>query len=311
MAIPDEVRRRLEEANGRPLAGAAPDGHVMDVLRRRFGSRAQARSAQPEGVVYRRSAPSIARGAGSGRLAGLEHMTIEQAAPGEVIELPSRGAVYRVLRDVADSFPYARPIGEAFAGPEGDRALAGLGQAHASEPPPREAIAFADVETTGLGGAAVFLVGVMSWRDGGFAIRQYLARNYAEEAGVLECFADEVVGRSVLVTFNGKTFDLPTVRARGAMHRVEIGFGGLHLDLLHAARRAWRSTLPDCRLQTLEARVCGRLRSDDMPGAEVPEAFREFVRTGNAAEMGRVLSHNAEDLVTLADLLLRLADPGV
>jgi len=82
-----------------------------------------------------------------------------------------------------------------------------------------------------------------------------------------------------------------------------------HLDLLHVCRRIWRDVLPNCRLQTLERRICGRVRTADIPGSEIPEAYHEYVRTGNALEMLDVLEHNRQDLLTLAELMVRLPPP--
>jgi uncharacterized protein YprB with RNaseH-like and TPR domain len=80
-----------------------------------------------------------------------------------------------------------------------------------------------------------------------------------------------------------------------------------HVDLLHLARRRWRRELPDCKLQTLEQRICGRTRIDDMPGKQIPAAYHQFIRTGFEREMDGILLHNAIDLVTMLDLAMRLA----
>ena len=81
------------------------------------------------------------------------------------------------------------------------------------------------------------------------------------------------------------------------------------MDLLHVSRRVWGEVLPNCRLQTLEQFVCRRFRHDDIPGAQIPDVYHHFVRTGDARRIARVLEHNVWDLVTLADLLLRLPAP--
>jgi hypothetical protein len=81
----------------------------------------------------------------------------------------------------------------------------------------------------------------------------------------------------------------------------------LHVDLLHHSRRRWRRQLPDCRLQTLERHICGRGRTGDIAGAQIPAAYQEFVRTGFDRDMDAILLHNAIDLVTLLDLAMRLA----
>ena len=80
-----------------------------------------------------------------------------------------------------------------------------------------------------------------------------------------------------------------------------------HLDMLHLARRRWKKELPDCKLQTLEQRICGRFRVGDIPGSLIPAAYKDYVRTGVEREMDEILLHNAVDLVTLLDLSMRLA----
>jgi uncharacterized protein YprB with RNaseH-like and TPR domain len=110
------------------------------------------------------------------------------------------------------------------------------------------------------------------------------------------------------VSFNGKSFDQPYVRTRAAANGVPYRLALDHLDLVHAARRIWKRTLPDCRLQTLERCICGRAREEDIPGHLIPDAYHTYVRTGNGAEMIDVLRHNFLDLVTMADLIIRL--PG-
>jgi uncharacterized protein len=167
-----------------------------------------------------------------------------------------------------------------------------------------------DLETCGLAGAALFLVGILRQIDGVPTVEMFLARNYAEEAAVLTSLWQLLESHDVLVTFNGKTFDWPMVLERSVRHRLQPNPAGRpqhHVDVLHHARRRWRRELPDCRLQTLERFVCRRNRTDDIPGHRIPSVYAEYVRTGFQRDMDTVLYHNAVDLVTLFDLSLRLA----
>jgi uncharacterized protein YprB with RNaseH-like and TPR domain len=167
-----------------------------------------------------------------------------------------------------------------------------------------------DLETCGLAGSALFLVGLIRQIEGQPMVELLLARNYAEEAAVLDTLWQTIAGHQVLLTFNGKTFDWPMVLERSVRHRLKVGDAArnrLHIDILHHARRRWRRQLPNCRLQTLEQHVCRRLRTDDVPGHRIPAVYADYVRTGFEREMDNVLHHNALDLVTLFDLALRLA----
>jgi uncharacterized protein YprB with RNaseH-like and TPR domain len=167
-----------------------------------------------------------------------------------------------------------------------------------------------DLETCGLAGSALFLVGLCRCVNGETTIELLLARNYSEEAAVLASFWKIIAECDVLLTFNGKSFDWPMVVERSVRHRLQ--FPGpderlIHIDILHHARRRWKKMLPNCRLQTLEWHVCKRRRTGDIPGHRIPAVYAEYVRTGFEREMDAVLHHNALDLVTLFDLALRLA----
>jgi uncharacterized protein YprB with RNaseH-like and TPR domain len=181
-----------------------------------------------------------------------------------------------------------------------------------------------DLETCGLAGAALFLVGLLRHVDGLPTVELLLARDYSEEQAILESLWDAMAAHNVLVTFNGKSFDWPMVVDRSTRHRLSarrtagqassgtlwqgtVGSNVRHVDVLHHARRRWREVLPDCRLQTLEELICRRRREGDLPGQMIPAAYAEYVRTGFEREMDAILFHNAVDLVTLLDLALRLA----
>ena len=190
---------------------------------------------------------------------------------------------------------------------------------------PRDAL-FLDLETCGLGGAMVFLVGLLHQTPDGVVVEQLLARNYAEERAILTTLWQIAADKRLLVTFNGKSFDWPMVHDRSTLHRLgkRVFDGSVaptradllapqdprpelpHFDVLHHARRRWRSRLPNCRLQTLERHLCHRVRQDDVPGHAIPQAYHDFVRTGNTRSMESILHHNALDLVTMTQVTMRM-----
>ena len=57
-------------------------------------------------------------------------------------------------------------------------------------------------------------------------------------------------------------------------------------------------------------RALGFSRVDDLPGSQVPEVFRRFMRFGDVGTLPKVLEHNRHDLVSLAALLHPLAHAG-
>jgi hypothetical protein len=172
--------------------------------------------------------------------------------------------------------------------------------------PDPEDVLFLDLETTGLGATPLFLIGTMACEGGELVVRQYFARDYSEEAAVIALFLTDAAAKRLLVSFNGKAYDVPYVQMRAAANRLPFALDMEHLDLLLECRRAFRGMVPDCKLRTLEAHILGRDREDDIPGEEIPDAYHAFVRTGNAARIADILWHNLRDLVTLGELVVKL-----
>jgi uncharacterized protein YprB with RNaseH-like and TPR domain len=211
-----------------------------------------------------------------------------------------RGAVYvheRLRSDVERRRHHWGTLGEAPEKETEIRALTALGLEHAL---------FLDLETGGLSSSPVFLAGTMHWNGTDFVLRQYFARHYGEEATLLGALADATRGFEFLVTFNGKSYDVPFLRDRGNVHRVRLTLPPRHVDLLHPARRRWKLELPDCRLQTLEYRVCRRRRVGDVPGDEVPGLYHDYVRNGDPYRLVPVFHHNLLDVTTMGDVLAAL-----
>lgn len=168
-----------------------------------------------------------------------------------------------------------------------------------------EGLLFLDIETCGLAGEPVFLVGCMVLAAGGPLLRFFLARDFPEEPALLALLNEWWRDFACVVTFNGNSFDLPFLRHRMRLHGVRPSPPPERLDLLHTSRRRWKGDLPNCRLQTLERAILGRARHDDLPSAEVPRVFAEYAVSGDARLVVPILQHNALDLVSLAELLLR------
>ncbi len=171
---------------------------------------------------------------------------------------------------------------------------------------PPETWAFLDTETTGLAGGSgtcAFLVGVGRIRADGFHVRQFFLRDYPEEPSALAALSHSLADALVLVTYNGKSFDIPLLETRYRLSRARPPFERLaHLDLLHSARRLWRFRFDSCRLMELENRILGHEREGDVPGAQIPEIYFDYVRTHRAARLAQVFTHNALDIVSLACL---------
>ena len=163
---------------------------------------------------------------------------------------------------------------------------------------------YIDTETTGLSGGSgtlAFLAGVAVVEADAIALSQFLLTRFAAEAPLLAAFAETLSPDDRLLSYNGKSYDLPLLITRFRMQAMAHPFAGLpHLDLLHPVRRLFSARWADCRLLSLEQNLLGFSRVDDLPGSEAPAAWFSYVRFGQGAQLVKVVAHNRQDIVSLA-----------
>ena len=272
---------------------------AADVLRERLGELVRGRRAAAP-------APVPAGGGIATRVAPLRAEPLragveEFLAGGEWRD--ARGAVF-VHERLRSEIEKPRATGRLEAAEGSHPELAALAAAGL------ERALFLDLETGGLASSPVFLAGTMHWNGEDFVLRQYFARHYGEEAALLRALHEEARRFEFLITFNGRSYDVPFLRARAVIHAERVSLPPQHVDLLHLSRRRWKGVLPDCRLQSLELHVCRRRRVGDVPGEEVPGLYHDFVRNGEPWRLIPVFHHNLLDVLTMADVLRELCRPA-
>ena len=211
------------------------------------------------------------------------------------------------------ALPFGRPYGKLRIGDLSTAELNPLNLFLGSATlPDLSRLMFLDTETTGLAGGTgtcAFLIGLGAVEGSQFVVRQLFLRDYPEEKAMLSALADALKTHEGLVTFNGKTFDIPLLETRYALARMKSPFTRLHhLDLLHPARRLWKLRLENCRLGHLESEVLGVHREGDVEGSEIPSIYFDYLSTGDARGLQPVFYHNAMDIVSLAALTVELAN---
>ncbi|UCC41370.1 MAG: ribonuclease H-like domain-containing protein [Candidatus Aminicenantes bacterium] len=169
---------------------------------------------------------------------------------------------------------------------------------------------FIDLETTGLsGGTGVlpFLVGTGYYKDDRFYVAQFFLGDPAEEERMIHelgQFFSQMNFQSV-VTFNGKAFDIPILETRFILHREPFLLNELpHLDFLFPARSLWKHKYESCRLYNLALEVVDVGRSEDIPSAEIPMRYFQYLQTGNFELIEPILYHNQEDILSLLGVVV-------
>jgi uncharacterized protein YprB with RNaseH-like and TPR domain len=232
-----------------------------------------------------------------------------RAAPGRdrgISGLPAgtwiSGGVYRVetLHEIGGA-----PENGGMENPEEDDTLREMGAG--------ERLSFLDLETTGLSGGTgtyAFLCGLGAVCGKYFRVVQFFLKNPAHETEWLRAVDACVPENATLVTYNGKTFDIPMLATRHILSRMRPHWeSSPHIDLLHFSRRFYRGYLESCSLGSVEARVLGiRRENQDVPGSLIPEIYARYLRTGDAAPLRGVFYHNELDIASLASLYRRVSN---
>jgi hypothetical protein len=180
---------------------------------------------------------------------------------------------------------------------------------------PRKAL-FMDTETTGLAGGAgtvAFLVGVGYFTEDTFRLDQCFMRDYDDEEPMLDFLSALFESKDTIVSYNGKSFDMPLLTTRFTQSRVSCKTGKMgHYDLVHAARRFWKKRLGDCSLGNIEREVLGLQRHGDVPGYLIPQMWLDYLNYRDARPLKGVFYHHEMDILSLVALtgwLSRSLDP--
>jgi len=166
---------------------------------------------------------------------------------------------------------------------------------------------FLDTETSGLSlgaGTIIFLFGCCFFSENGLEVIQFFLEDPASELTFLANVDESIQSHKCLVSYNGKSFDLPMLRTRMILNRLPYNsLAKPHLDLLHFARSLWKLRLESRKLSDIEKDILAFHRSkDEVPGWLVPQLYQDYLSTGNASPLEGVFYHNRNDVVSLAAL---------
>jgi len=165
---------------------------------------------------------------------------------------------------------------------------------------------FFDLETTGLSGGAgtvAFLAAFGRVVNEKLQITQYLLLDYPGENDFLDLVLTELkTENAVIVSYNGKCFDSQIIKTRCLMNRIKPPCYK-HADLLHPARRLWKTIIMDCSQSSVETKILGLERINDIPGSLAPEIWFEFLKTNATERLIGICDHNLSDIKGLALIL--------
>lgn len=229
---------------------------------------------------------------------------VVQNLAGEIWESPW-GKIRRVVKRYPLTHCHGnQPVGEALSARREMLARVALDETMLDTAV--DGMLFLDTETTGLAGGTgtvAFLIGLGYFEDDAFVLEQLLLPRLGEEAPMLAYVAERMRLASMLVTYNGKSYDMPLIRNRWVLNRVKAADEIAHLDLLHCCRRVYGAMLEQMRLVNMEEEVLSFERVDDVPGFMIPGIFFQFLKDGEGQSLDPILEHNEYDILALAAMV--------
>jgi uncharacterized protein YprB with RNaseH-like and TPR domain len=169
-----------------------------------------------------------------------------------------------------------------------------------------EELVFIDIETLGFHGYPLFLIGVGYFYKNTLMIEQFLARDYDEEASILFLMSERLKDKKAIVSYNGKSFDIPSIKNRMSYFRMHDKLIDIHFDMRYFVRNAFKDKFSNFNLSTLEAELLNVVRTDHIPSAYVPSCYEKYIKTKNIGNLIPIIEHNKQDIITTVKLFEKL-----
>jgi len=167
-----------------------------------------------------------------------------------------------------------------------------------------EQLAFIDLETNGLSKQSYpFCVGIGLWEDEHFSVYHFLMRSPADEPAVLSASVELLKKTQGICTFNGDSFDIPMLKRRCEFHQIAHPFDTLpQLDLLKLSRKIYTHRKRHA-LGRLEEDLLEFQRVDDVPSAQIPALWNNYLKAKDPRPLLKIFEHNRLDILSMVALL--------
>ncbi|MHA1680038.1 MAG: ribonuclease H-like domain-containing protein [Promethearchaeota archaeon] len=160
---------------------------------------------------------------------------------------------------------------------KGVKHLRGVGLLYGMDPGD---VIYLDIETTGFRGSRVFLVALGTIDSGTNSLIsiQYLARSIREEIVVIKKAMELIQSKRCVITYNGKSFDIPFLDDRVFYYFNENISDGidLHVDLIHESRYFFNYSRI-AKLSLIEREILHNSRGTDVPSSMIPAIYKRFL----------------------------------
>lgn len=162
-----------------------------------------------------------------------------------------------------------------------------------------------DIETTGLNPSRnkFILGGLYNFHDK--IMHQFFAESREEESQTLKEFVNEISKLDMVITYNGKHFDMPFLNKRlNAFEMSKCNPYNLDLYLILNGHSPIKKFVPNLKQKTIENYMgLWQNRADEISGGESVQLYNDYEKTGDSQLEEKILLHNSDDVLQLSRLV--------
>ncbi len=170
-------------------------------------------------------------------------------------------------------------------------------------------IAFFDIETTGFAAASsyLYLIGCAYYKEGSFQLIQWFSEGIKEEAELITAFFGFIKDYTVLLHYNGTSFDLPYLMKKCTLLGLNYTFGHLtSIDLykrIYPYKRIFK--LKSFKQKSIE-NFLNISRTDTFGGGDLIEVYQSYLGKRYLEKLrSKRLPDEVSKLPSEADMLLQ------
>ncbi|MFA6073622.1 MAG: ribonuclease H-like domain-containing protein [Candidatus Woesearchaeota archaeon] len=166
-----------------------------------------------------------------------------------------------------------------------------------------EGLVFFDAEATGFRnmGSDIIMNTFGEMKNSHFIATLYLARTPFEMEQMLKKSKERIDAAHQLITYNGDSYDVPLFDERCFFHfiKYKIDKPGIDLYKTHYKPYSKDKDYPKMALKVFEKQELKLHRRGDIPGADIPEYYTQYILGNEHRIMYNIIAHNFIDVFSL------------
>ena len=167
-------------------------------------------------------------------------------------------------------------------------------------------ILFVDIETTGFSArtSSLYEIGCICFESAAPKLIQYFAENPEEEKQILEAFFALCKEHSILIHYNGNTFDIPFMKAKAGQYGLAQPFDRMEGVDIFKRISPYKKILglENCKQKTVE-QFLDIAREDQYNGGQLIEIYHDYCKNPSAEAEELLILHNRDDMRGMLKLL--------